>query len=396
MFANVSVLPRPAWVIFGGMFVNKFGNFLNIFLVLYLTARGHSAWVAGLALGAAGLGHFAGNALGGWVADRLGRRSAIAISMFGSGATTLLIPAADNIVAIIALVTLTGVFAQLFRPASGSILLDVVPSELRITAFAMLRLAVNLGMAIGPIVGGLLSARYPIAIFVGDALTSFAFGVLALTMLPETKPQPSAERVQEGGGYLAVLADRGFVRYLAAMVAATYVYIQTTATLPLHVQDAGFGDTLYGVLLGVNALVIVVAELPLTRWTQHRPPRRVMAVGLVVLGLGVAATGLAHERSALVITVLVWTAAEMIYTPIASAYPGEFAPAHLRGRYQGAEGIAHTLAGAIGPALGGALYAAAPTVHWLMCGAVAVAGALLVATARPSVARTAAAAEASV
>jgi len=384
-------LPRSAWVIFAGMFLIKFGNFLNVFLVLFLVAQGFSAAQAGLALAVVGLGTFVGNMIGGTVADRFGRRSAIAVSMFGSAAATAAVPFTDGLIATTALVGLVGVFAQLYRPAAGALLVDVVEGEQRVMAFAVLRLAVNVGMAVGPLVGGLLSAASYTFLFAGDAMFSFAFGTLALLLLPAGRPPKAAVTVSEAtgkGGYREVFTDRPYVLFLLSMVAATFVYGQATATLPLHVTDAGLSNTVYGLLLGLNALLCVVIELPLTRHTERRDPRRVIALGLLLLGAGMGLTGAVSAVWLLALTVVVWTVAETIYTPIANAYPAEFSPAHLRGRYQGAEGLAHTLGGTLGPAVGGLLYGINAPLHWTVCAAVAVLGAVLVLGAKPGTRQT--------
>ncbi|WP_405734346.1 MFS transporter [Streptomyces sp. NBC_00028] len=384
-------LPRSAWVIFAGMFLIKFGNFLNVFLVLFLVAQGFSAAQAGLALAVVGLGTFVGNMIGGTVADKFGRRSAIAVSMFGSAAATAAVPFTHGLVTTTALVGLVGVFAQLYRPAAGALLVDVVEGEQRVMAFAVLRLAVNVGMAVGPLVGGLLSAASYTYLFAGDAMFSFAFGTLALLLLPAGRPPKAAVTVSEAtgkGGYREVFTDRPYVLFLLSMVAATFVYGQATATLPLHVTDAGLSNTAYGLLLGLNALLCVVIELPLTKHTERRDPRRVIALGLLLLGAGMGLTGAVSAVWLLALTVVVWTVAETIYTPIANAYPAEFSPAHLRGRYQGAEGLAHTLGGTLGPAVGGLLYGINAPLHWIVCAAVAALGAALVLGAKPGVRQT--------
>lgn len=379
-------LPRSAWVICIGMFINKFGNFLSVFLILYLTAEGYSAFQAGIALGAIGLGSFFGNGVGGTVADRIGRRWAIVVSMFGTAGFTLLVPFVSGIYVIIGLALVIGFFSQLYRPAGGAVLVDTVSESERIAAFALLRLAINLGMSIGPVVGGLLSDVSYNYLFVGNAVTSFLFGLLVLLLLPETKPvqQDHAEHlpVVGRGGYREVFGDPAMRLYLLAMFAATYVYVQTIATLPLHVEDTNLSNKFYGLLLGINALIIVLIELPLVKFTEKRSARHVMAFGLVLLALGVGATGAADGKALLVVTVVVWTFAEMIYTPVATAYPGMLAPDHLRGRYQGAEGIAITLAQTAGPALGTFLYSVSTTSHWVSCAVVAVIGAGLVLVAK--------------
>lgn len=389
--ARLRAMPGSAWVLFGGMFLNKFGNFLNVFLVLFLVQQGYSTAQAGAALAVTGLGAFAGNMVGGTVADRVGRRAAIVISMAGSAVATACVPFTHGLLATTALVGVVGVFAQLYRPAAGALLVDTVPEELRVTAFAVLRLAINVGMAVGPLVGAALANWSYTYVFYGDALTSLAFAVLALAALPGGRP-PAAEAapapaeaapVQQRDGYRAVLADRPYLFFLGSMTAATFVYTQSTATLPLHVEDSRLGTGAYGLMLGLNAVLCVLIELPLTRWTEKFDPRRAIAVGLLLLGVGMAATGAADSVWLLALTVVVWTVAETVYTPIANAHPAEFAPAHLRGRYQGAEGLAHTLGNTLGPAAGGLLYGLSAGLHWGVCAAVAAAGALLVLAAKP-------------
>lgn len=379
---TVVALPPPARVLFVGTFINRFGNFLGPFLVLYLTSKGDTAGQAGLSLGVVGLGNTAGNALGGTLADRLGRRTTIVLSMAGSGACTLAVPLVGPLVAVIALVGLVGVFAQLYRPAAGALLLDVVPDAQRVTAFAVYRLAINLGMALGPAVAGLLASRSYAFLFVGDAATSFLFGALALTRLPETAPRGGDARGR-GAGYRAVLHDRPYLLLLVAMGAAFFIYVQSTTTLPLRVKDAGLPPSVYGLLLGLNALAVVLVELPLTAYTRRKPMRPVIATGLVLLGVGFALTGVARTAVALAATVLVWTLAEMIYSPAASAYTGRFAPPLLRGRYQGAYGIAQMAAGAVGPVVGGYLYMRDPAALWAVCGVVGIVAALLILAVKP-------------
>jgi predicted MFS family arabinose efflux permease len=232
-------------------------------------------------------------------------------------------------------------------------------------------------------VAGLLASQSFTWIFVGDALSSAIYGVLALTLLPETSPEPAASRREAREGYREVLADRRFLVFLVAMIAATFVYIQSIATLPLFMTDHGMSMEVFGLLLGLNALLVVFFELPITHVLERYRPSAVIANGLVLLAAGFAMTAAAATLGPLVLCVIVWTVGEMVYTPMSSAHPGRFAASTLRGRYQGAYGLAHTLGASLGPALGGALYGADPDVLWLTCGAVGVGAAALVVAAQP-------------
>lgn len=383
---KVKELPQPAWVLFSGTFINKLGNFLSIFLVLYLTATGHSVTVAGAALSIVGGGNLVGNFIGGSVADRLGRRWTIIVSMFGSGVFTLLVPFCHDIILLFVLVGVVGVFAQIFRPAAGAVLLDVVPDDRRTTAFAVYRMAINLGMAAGPIIGGLISGYSYTWLFVGDSLTSLAYCVIAFTLLPETIPQKPAKENGAAAktGYRYILRhDISFLFFLCAMTANTYIYVQATATLPLQVRDAGLPNTLYGLLLGLNAAVVVICELPITQVTEKLPTRAVIGTGMALMGAGFWLTAFAHSVISFAGTVLVWTLAEMIMLPLATAYPGRFAPGDLRGRYQGLSGLAQTAATAAGPVIGCFLFSRSHTLNWAMCAILGAVSVIFIAVSRP-------------
>jgi MFS family permease len=297
--------------------------------------------------------------------------------MFATAGFTLLVPLAPDLYAVIGLAVVIGFFSQLYRPAGGAILVDTVEPELRVSAFGLLRLATNLGMSIGPVIGGVLSGVSYDYLFIGNAVASALFGILVLVMLPETKPQdePAADGGggdRARGGYQQVFGDRSMRLYLLATFIASYVYIQTTSTLPLHVRDEHLPNSFYALLLAINAAVIVALELPIISFTSRRHPARVFAIGLGLLSLGVGLTGVADSRAAMVLTVVTWTFGEMIYTPVSTTYPGLLAPGQLRGRYQGAEGIAMTLGQTVGPALGGLLYSVSLAGHWASCAILAL------------------------
>src|SRR5258705_2619899 len=81
---NLRALPRGAWILFFGIFLNKFGTFVVPFLAIYMTGLGYSAAQAGLAIAAYGVGTLGACLLGGHLADRFGRRKTIVLSMFSA------------------------------------------------------------------------------------------------------------------------------------------------------------------------------------------------------------------------------------------------------------------------------------------------------------------------
>ncbi|HEX4349813.1 MAG TPA: MFS transporter, partial [Verrucomicrobiae bacterium] len=150
LLASLRALPRPAWVLFFGTFLNKFGAFVVPFLTIYLTKQGYTVTEAGMAVGSYGLGGLFASLLGGHLADKLGRRETIALSMFSGAATMMLLSQAHHLALIIVLTTLTGLASEFYRPASSALLTDLVPPNQRVTAFSTLRMAFNAGFAFGP------------------------------------------------------------------------------------------------------------------------------------------------------------------------------------------------------------------------------------------------------
>jgi MFS family permease len=376
---GIRTLPRPVWILCAGSFVNRFGSFVAVFLVLYLRDEGYSIAASGLVVSFYGIGNVAAAAVGGWIADRLGRRNAIALSMFGSAATLLLLSQAHSLAPIIVLTTLAGLTGEMYRPATAALLTDLTPAGERIPAFALNRLAINAGFAAGPATAGLLAEESFFLLFLGDALTSIAFGVIALVALPEgVRVRRGEER--RGEGLRTIARDTAFVFFLISSVLGAFVYFQSQTTLPLHVKASGLSESDYGLLISLNGLAIILLELPLVAITRRYAYRPVLALGSILVGLGFALTALANDLPELALTVLIWTLGEIVYAPVASAYVADIAPEHLRGRYQGAWGLTWGLAFVFAPALGAAIFAWSPDGLWLLCGLLGVAAAAFLVT----------------
>lgn len=367
-----------------GTFVNRFGSFVLPFLVLYLIRRGYTVVEAGAVVGLYGVGSLLASVVGGYLADRVGRRTAIAISMFSSAAILVALSQAQQLAAIAVLTALAGLTAELYRPASSALLADLVPAGRRVTSFALYRLAVNAGFAMGPAAAGFLADRSFLWLFLGDALTSAVFGVLAVLALPE---RPHGRPVDEhrGEAVRAILHDRIFLRFLAASILAGFVYLQSTSTFALRIRDSGFSNAIYGSLISLNGLMVIVLELAVTSVTQRLRPRRVIASGMLFVGMGFGLTALAHTLPALGLTVVVWTLGEILSSPVGAAYVADLAPPHLRGRYQGAWGLTWGVAAILGPVVGTRLYAWNASGFWLLCAILGVLAAGLVSIGREPV-----------
>jgi MFS family permease len=366
LWATLRGLPRPVWLLVAGTFVNRFGSFVLVFLVLYVKHLGYSTAAAGLAASAYGAGGMASSLLGGWLADRIGRRNAIALSMFSSAAAMLGLSQVRPLPAVVALSVAVGLTTELYRPASAALMADLVAPAQRVAAFGLWRFAINLGFAVGPLVGGLLAQRSFLLLFVGDAATSGVFGVLALATLPQGRRAETHLEVR-GEAVRTIARDRRFVLFLVATVLAAFAYVQSQTTFAVQVVDDGHSRAVYGALVALNGLVIVLVELPLISLTQRLRRVPVLAAGFALEGIGFGLIPISGTAAWLAVTVLVWTLGEMIFSPVAGAYVADLSPEHLRGRYNGAWGLAWGVALVLGPSLGALVYSASHAALWLVC-----------------------------
>jgi MFS family permease len=378
--SDISTMPRAVWVLFAGTLVNRFGSFVLIFLALYLTRRGFTAPQAGLAMGAYGAGAIIASIVGGWLADHIGRRNSIVLSMVSSAAVMLAFPHAESYWLLVTLSLLAGTCAEFYRPAAAALIADVTTPGQRVTAYALYRLAINLGFAAGPAVGGFLATRSFTILFVGDAITSLLYAVIAMFALPNrvgdhhtTAPKRSALPV--------ILKDTPFLLFISSTFAASTVFMQHVSSYPLQLDSYGYASSVFGLLISINGVIICLVELPLSSYAQRRNHNAVMTLGMVVIGVGFAMTGFVRTLPLLAVSVVIWTFGEMLYFPRASAHIANISPPDMRGRYHGAWGIAWGLGAVLGPIAGTSLFAFNPLVLWLACGALAFVGAALVQVA---------------
>ncbi|HEY6843097.1 MAG TPA: MFS transporter [Thermoanaerobaculia bacterium] len=378
---NLRTLPPPAWVLLGGTFINRFGTFVIPFLVLYLTRRGYSITQAGLGVGAYGAGHVLASLLGGHLADRIGRRNTIVLSMFGSAAAMLALSQAQRLPAILAGACLAGTMAEMYRPASHALLVDLVGPAHSVFAFGMYRFAVNLAFAAGPATAGFLADRSFLYLFIGDAATSMVYGFIALFALPHgLRSDMKGERV--GEAIRVASKNPPFLFLLAATFLLTLVDFQLTSTFALHVKSLGYPPRVYGLLVSENGLLIICFELLITMYVQRFSPQPVIALGYFLAGAGFALTGVARTIPALAATVVIWTFGEMFSSPMVVGFVAQIAPEQYRGRFMGLLTVSWSFGMLFGPPLGTIIFARNPAILWAGCALLGVTSATLLLASR--------------
>jgi MFS family permease len=381
IWATIREAPAPVKALLVGVFVNKLGWFLQVFLVLFLTtSKGFTDVQAGTALGIYGGGSVIGLIIGGSLSDKVGPRAAVMISMFGMAAFVLGIAYVPSYTAILIVVGLAGAVGQFYRPASAALLTELTPKSRQVMTFALYRLAMNVGTTAAPLIGAALVAISWNLLFIGEALAALAYAAVAIIALPGRKPAEVTDTVaadpaavEPKGGYLAVLRDYKYVLFLVCMFINAAIYMQYLAVLPLHMKSEGLSTWWFSAVVALNGFIVITCELLVTKVVQHWPARIVAMIGFVLLGGGLAFYALPGGIAIFVIGTLLWTLAEIIAGPTMFAYPGMAAPPKLLGRYVGSAHAMFGLGSALGPFLGVWVWNNAGTRVWVWCG---VAGAI--------------------
>lgn len=355
-----SGLPAHAWRISFAFLINRAGTMVVPFLTLYLTLRlGFSKVDAGTTLAAYGVGSLLGSYLGGILSVRIGSIAVMIGSLLSTGATFLVLAPLRSFPAIVALVVVLGVCAEAFRPAAMSALADASPPGQLTRTMALCRLAINLGMAIGPVLGGLL-ARYDYALlFYVDAATCWLAAVfLIATRMPARLHATTAAADGTVGTApppirWSVWGDRSLLLFVLTNLVLGLVFFQFFASLPLYYHEGyGLDEGGVGLLFSLNCVVIVLIEMAIVHLLRHRDPVRIYGLGALLVCTGFGLTGCGSSFGFVAFTVVIWTFGEIFTGSYAAAVIGMRAPPHARGAAMGLFAMAMAAAQLIGPPLG--------------------------------------------
>ncbi|MBT2469943.1 MFS transporter [Streptomyces sp. ISL-66] len=334
MFSSFRGLPSTVWTLFAGTVVNRLGHLVTPFLVFLMADRGITGSDISFVLGALGAGNLLGPALGGLLADRIGRRPTMLIGLLGSAVAQGALFLAPGLWTMAAAALLLSAAGATVPPAAYALMADTVDTGWRQPAYALFGWGVNIGTAVAGVLGGFLAAHGYWLLFAVDAATALVYAVVVATRLRE--PVRTAPRKGADLGYGVVLRDRLLLALLPLLGIQLFVYSLTEVALPLAVRDSGLSPAVYGSLAAVNAVLVVALQPFVTARLSGLPQLPVQAAGSALIAVGVALTGLADSVTGYVVSVAVWSLGEAAVAGIAAAVVADLAPADARGRYQGA------------------------------------------------------------
>lgn len=390
LISDLRSLPQAALVIIGGNFINRLGHFVMPFLALYLSRKGFSLTESGLALAAHGSGLLAASFLGGYLADHIGRKNTILISLTGNGITIALLGMMDQMSGILVCAALVGLAGGIYPPAANALIADVVSVEQRPTAYAAVRLAINAGFACGAALAGFLMTGPLWILFAGDAATSLIYAAICAVLLPRLRGKQRSEQSKSvrtafchatdewKRTFQHVAKNSAYLRLLFSLFPTVVIFLQIFSTLGVSLKEAGLKEFHFGLLLAINGGLIIVSEIAITRLVQRFRKPHVLAVGFILIGAGAAGFAWANTLGEMAVCMIVLTVGEMLALPTAMAYSTELAPAEMRGRYMGLGTLNWSIGSLIAPAGGLWLLQHCGMVSWNLCGVLGIIAAAVI------------------
>jgi predicted MFS family arabinose efflux permease len=354
-----SGLPGPVWRISFAALVNRAGTMVLPFLSLYLVkVRGFTYEQVGLILLFYGLGSVAGSWLGGRAADRFGGVPVQIWSLAGSGAGFFVLGRLEGFWPILAGIFLVSAVGDAFRPACMVSVSHRTGEHNRVRAFALLRLALNIGMAVGPAAGGMLALLDYHWLFRMEGATCILASILlAATVRGRTERDAAEERRGRAREGMPALRDGRFLLFLGVIFVYAVAIFQIFSTIPLYMAaDYGLAEDSIGLMLGLNAVLIVLFEMVLVHLLERKDKALVIGAGCLLTCGGLALVGLGNTLVWGLFTVVVWSFGEMLARPLASSAVATLAGRDRSGEYMGWYTATFSLAFVVGPPIGLKIY----------------------------------------
>ena len=402
--------PKSFWIITLASFIDSIGSFMLFpFFGFYLRSRFNIDYTGiGLIFTMYSVGGIVGGIIGGALTDRYGRKFVMLFGLVSSAFGTLAMGFVQTIEAFYVLAIISGLLGSTGGPARQAMITDILPPKKVSEGFGILRVAANLSATIGPSLGGFVSATTNnyMFLFIADAITSTITAIIVIFTIPETKPKPTTPKLEQIEkneqmihtvgideisspkkeknflhtlkGYFQVLKDGAFMLFILVSALMSLVYMQMNSTLSVYLLDVhAFPEELFGLLLSMNALMVVLFQFWVTRKISKYSPMIMMAIGTLLYAVGFSMYGYVSEFWLFYFAMFIITIGEMIDAPFGMAVIGLFAPEDKRGRYMAVGSLSWMIPSLFGIVVAGLIMDnLSPSSLWYFAGALALIAAL--------------------
>ncbi|OLS33649.1 MFS transporter [Bacillus sp. MRMR6] len=321
------------------------------------------------------------NLMGGYCADRFGRKRMMVLSAIGQGLSFLVFALASSPwlhspwTGFIAF-TIAGIFGSLYWPASQAMIADVVKEKDRSRVFAIFYTQINIAVVVGPILGAIFYVHYRFQLLLIAGIACIIVGLILAKWTRETAPVQKA--VLEDGikrkwyyflqnqlkDYSLIIKDRTFLLFIIAGVLAGQTFMQLDLLLPVYIKDVfdnqvlfSFGDwsfsikgeQAFGIVLAENGFLVALFTVVVTRWMEGFKERNVFFISSIVYAISMIVFSQTNWIWGFILGMAIFTFAELMGAGIQQSFVSKIAPEHMRGQYFAAASLRFTISRTVAP-----------------------------------------------
>ncbi|KAB7666321.1 MDR family MFS transporter [Bacillus sp. B1-b2] len=348
------------------------------FLAIYFTdSFGKS--IAGLLLVISQAFSVIANLLGGYYADKFGRKTMMVISSLAQGVAYLIFAMAsspwfDSPAISFICFTAVSIFGSIYWPASQAMVADVVKEKDRSSVFAIFYTATNIAVVIGPILGGIFYDNYRFILLLFAGVLNIALSLVLRLWIAETAPKYKEEATTDKNwlrvlstqlkDYQVIVKDRTFLLFILAGVLIGQTFMQLDLLFPVYVDETVKTQSLFsigswnlevqstqafGMLLAENGLLVALFTISVTRWMSMYKEKNVFVISSVIYGIAIILFSQTSIIWGLVLAIALFSFAELMTAGIQQSFISEIAPDNQRGKYFAAASLRFTFSKMIAP-----------------------------------------------
>ena len=381
---NFRGFSREIWILTLITFINRAGTMVLPFLSLYLKEDLHfNLDQIGWILVSFGVGSMLGSWLGGKLSDKMGFYKIMIFSLFVSGLMLFTLQFITSYIGLLIAMFVIMTVADMFRPAMFVSLGAYAKPENRTRALTLVRLAINLGFAAGPALGGLiiLNIGYKGLFWVDGASCVLAIIVFAL-LVKEKARSPYQDKEHPGEVLRAsVFKDHVFWVFLAMCLITGILFFQLFTTIPIyHKEQFNLTELQTGLLLTLNGILVFFLEMPIVSYIEKNNFNRLKIVvfGCLAMAISLFLMMVNFWAGILIVMMLFMTFGEMFAFPFANSFAMSRAPKGHEGRYMAIFTMSYSLAHILSAKTGMEIISIfSYQVNWLFMGTLGIIGVLL-------------------
>jgi predicted MFS family arabinose efflux permease len=352
-------LSKETWLLSLIMLINRSGTMVVPFMTLYLTTElGYSISQAGFVFGLFGAGAFSGAWLGGRLTDKIGFYPVQLFTLLVGGLMFFALGQMHTYPLICLFTFLLSFVNEAFRPANSTAIAFYSKEENRTRSYALNRLAINLGWAVGSSIGGWIAHINYELLFWVDGITNISAAVIMWLFLKPLNYIPIKKEAANAVSSLSPYRDKKYLQFVVLTIFFASCFFQLFTNLPVFFKkELHLSEPFIGLIMAANGIIIAIIEMVIIYKLEGR--RNILfyiTIGILLVGLSFIMLTAPFSAATVAITMIVLvTFGEILSMPFMNTYWIRRTQPANRGQYAALYTMAWSVAQTLGPMLGAKL-----------------------------------------